>query len=68
MVVDSLGQLWRPKFFDSGFALHGERYLSLDEMVATVEGLAEDEVGAVAAEFFAPGRQTTVWLGPEDRR
>ncbi|PYP63495.1 MAG: peptidase M16 [Gemmatimonadetes bacterium] len=52
----------------AGFALHGERYLSLDEMVATVEGLAEDEVGAVAAEFFAPGRQTTVWLGPEDRR
>ncbi|OLD42470.1 MAG: hypothetical protein AUI55_06580 [Gemmatimonadetes bacterium 13_1_40CM_2_70_7] len=52
----------------AGFALHGERYLSLDEMVATVEGLTEDEVGAVAAEFFAPGRQTTVWLGPEDRR
>ena len=24
MVVDSLGQLWRPKFFDSGFALHGD--------------------------------------------
>jgi len=51
----------------AGFALHGERYLSLDEMVATVEGLNEDEVGAVAAEFFAPGRQTTVWLGPETK-
>ena len=24
MVTDSLGQLWRPKFFDSGFALHGD--------------------------------------------
>jgi N-acetylmuramoyl-L-alanine amidase len=24
MVVDSLGQLWLPKFFDEGFAIHGE--------------------------------------------
>jgi hypothetical protein len=27
MVVDSLGQLWRPKFFDSGFAIHGDSYV-----------------------------------------
>jgi peptidoglycan hydrolase-like protein with peptidoglycan-binding domain len=27
MVVDSLGQLWRPKFFDSGFAIHGDTYV-----------------------------------------
>ena len=49
----------------AGFALHGEQYLSLDEMVATVEALTEEDVAAVAAEFFAPARQTTVWLGPE---
>jgi peptidoglycan hydrolase-like protein with peptidoglycan-binding domain len=24
MVTNSLGQLWRPKFFDSGFAIHGD--------------------------------------------
>jgi len=24
MVVDSLGQLWLPKFFDEGFAIHGD--------------------------------------------
>jgi hypothetical protein len=24
MVTDNLGQLWRPKFFDSGFAVHGD--------------------------------------------
>jgi hypothetical protein len=24
MVTDSLGQLWRPKFFDGGFAIHGD--------------------------------------------
>ncbi len=27
MVVDSLGQLWRPKFFDGGFAIHGDGYV-----------------------------------------
>lgn len=27
MVTDSLGQLWRPKFFDGGFAIHGDSYV-----------------------------------------
>jgi hypothetical protein len=27
MVVDSLGALWRPKFFDDGFAIHGDSYV-----------------------------------------
>ena len=27
MVIDSLGQLWRPKFFDDGFAIHGDSYV-----------------------------------------
>jgi hypothetical protein len=27
MVTDSLGQLWMPKYFDSGFAIHGEGYV-----------------------------------------
>jgi hypothetical protein len=26
-VVDALGQLWRPKYFDGGFALHGDSYV-----------------------------------------
>ena len=52
----------------AGFPVHGEAYQSLDQVLATVGGLTEDEVGAVAAEFFAPERQTVVWLGPEDRR
>jgi len=45
-------------------AVFGEPYLSLDELLARVSGLADDEVSAVAAEFFSPERQTTVWLGP----
>jgi lipoprotein-anchoring transpeptidase ErfK/SrfK len=27
LVVDSLGELWRPKYFDSGFAIHGDSYV-----------------------------------------
>ena len=27
MVTDSLGQLWRPKFFTGGFAIHGDGYV-----------------------------------------
>lgn len=26
-VIDSLGALWRPKFFDAGFAIHGDTYV-----------------------------------------
>ena len=27
MVIDSLGELWRPKFFNGGFAVHGDSYV-----------------------------------------
>jgi hypothetical protein len=27
LVTDSLGQLWRPRYFDSGFAIHGDGYV-----------------------------------------
>ena len=27
LVVDSLGALWRPKYFDSGFAIHGDSFV-----------------------------------------
>ncbi|HUI47082.1 MAG TPA: L,D-transpeptidase family protein [Acidimicrobiia bacterium] len=27
LVVNSLGELWRPKFFDDGFAIHGDSYV-----------------------------------------
>jgi lipoprotein-anchoring transpeptidase ErfK/SrfK len=27
MVIDSLGQLWRPRFFTGGFAIHGDSYV-----------------------------------------
>ncbi|HVX22177.1 MAG TPA: L,D-transpeptidase family protein [Acidimicrobiales bacterium] len=27
LVTDSLGSLWRPKYFDAGFAIHGDSYV-----------------------------------------
>jgi predicted Zn-dependent peptidase len=48
----------------AGFSVYGEPYQSLDQVLATVAGLTEDAVAAVAAEFFDPDRQTVVWLGP----
>jgi predicted Zn-dependent peptidase len=45
-------------------AVYGEAYETLDEVLARVSSLSTDDVAAAAAEFFAPERQTTVWLGP----
>jgi predicted Zn-dependent peptidase len=49
----------------AAFPVHGERYQSLDQVVAAIARLGEEEIAAAAAEFFAPERQTVVWLGPE---
>ena len=51
----------------AGFAVYGEPYQSLDQMVARVAGLTEDEVAAAAATYFDPERQTVVWLGPQEQ-
>jgi predicted Zn-dependent peptidase len=45
-------------------AVYGETYRSLDEVLRTVAALSADDVSALAAEFFAPERQTIVSLGP----
>jgi predicted Zn-dependent peptidase len=49
----------------AGFPVHGEPYQSLDQVLAAVAGLTEKDIADVAAEFFAPERQTVVWLGKE---
>lgn len=48
----------------AGFVLHDDRYRPLDETLAEIDAVTPDDVGAVAAEFFAPERQTVVRLGP----
>jgi len=47
----------------AGFPVHGEPYQSLDQVLAAVAGLTDEEMAGVAAEYFAPERQTVVWLG-----
>ncbi|HVH09054.1 MAG TPA: hypothetical protein VM736_04585, partial [Gemmatimonadales bacterium] len=52
----------------ASFPVYGEAYRSLDQVVASVEGLTEDEIASAATEFFAPERQTVVSLGPDGHR
>ncbi|MGH7631010.1 MAG: M16 family metallopeptidase [Gemmatimonadales bacterium] len=49
----------------AGFTLHGDRYRTLDEMLAEIDAVTTDTIAGVAAEFFDPGRQTVVRLGPQ---
>jgi predicted Zn-dependent peptidase len=49
----------------AGFALYDEPYLTLDELLARIDAVSEEELAAVAAEFFDPERQFVVSLGPE---
>ena len=50
----------------AGVELYGEPYRSLDEMLALVDGVTDEQVAEVARDFFAPERQTVVSLGPGD--
>lgn len=49
----------------AGTALYGEPYRTADEVMALVDAVTVDEIAALAAEFFAPGRQTVLRLGPD---
>ena len=51
----------------AGFVLHDDKYRPLDEMLAEIDSVTSEEVAAVAAEFFAPERQTIVRLGPTEK-
>jgi predicted Zn-dependent peptidase len=51
----------------AGFSVYGEPYQSLDQVLATIAGLTEDDVVSVAGEFFNADRQRVVWLGPASR-
>jgi predicted Zn-dependent peptidase len=49
----------------AGMVLHGEPYRSLDDLAAAVDAVSPEDVAALAAEYFAPERQTLVRLGPQ---
>jgi predicted Zn-dependent peptidase len=49
----------------AGFVLHNDEYRPLDQMLAEIDAVTPDDTAAVAAEYFAPERQTVVRLGGE---
>jgi len=48
----------------AGFVLHEDEYRPLDQMLAEIDAVTADQIADVAAEFFAPERQTVLGLGP----
>ena len=48
----------------AGFVLHEDEYRPLDQMLAEIDAVTADQIADVAAEFFAPERQTVLRLGP----
>ena len=44
--------------------LYGERYRTLDELLAEIDRIDVDSVAAVCSRYFAPERQTLLTLGP----
>jgi predicted Zn-dependent peptidase len=49
----------------AGFTLYDDHYRPLDEMLKEIDAVTPDAIAGVAAEFFAPERQTVMQLGPE---
>jgi predicted Zn-dependent peptidase len=45
--------------------LYGEPYRTLDEVLALIDGITDDDVAMVARRFFDPDQLTVVSLGPE---
>ncbi len=52
----------------AGFSLHDDRYRPLDQMLAEIDAVTQDEIAVVAAEFFPADRQTVVRLGPSEEK
>ena len=48
----------------AGFSLNDEPFRTIDQTLRNIDAVTADQVADVAAEFLAPDRQTTVWLGP----
>ena len=49
----------------AGFALYDEPFLPLDDLLARIEGVTEDDVARVAEYIFDPDGQYTLCLGPD---
>jgi hypothetical protein len=61
MVTDSLGQLWRPKFFTGGFAIHGDSYVPAYPASHGCARVSNEAIDWIWAENLAPVG-TAVWV------
>lgn len=48
----------------AGFAIYDLPYLTLDDLLAHIEGITRDDVMEAASRFFDPDRQVVLRLGP----
>jgi len=61
MVIDSLGQLWRPKFYDGGFAIHGDSYVPPYPVSHGCVRVSNEAIDWIWSEDLAP-IGTAVWV------
>ena len=61
LVVDSLGQLWRPKYFDGGFAIHGDASVPPYPVSHGCARVSNEAIDWIWANNIAP-IGTTVWV------
>ena len=61
MVTDSLGQLYRPRYFDSGFAIHGEGYVPAFPVSHGCVRVSDEAINWIWDQNMAP-IGTTVWV------
>ncbi|MBO0713310.1 MAG: murein L,D-transpeptidase [Acidimicrobiales bacterium] len=61
LVTDSLGQLWRPKFFDDGFAIHGDTYVPPSPVSHGCVRVSNAAIDFIWADNLAP-IGTEVWV------
>jgi predicted Zn-dependent peptidase len=52
----------------AGTALYGEPFRTIEEVMACIDAVTDEEVAALAAEYFAPERQVVLRLGAEHGR
>ncbi len=61
LVVDSLGSLWRPKFFDAGFAIHGDTLVPPEPVSHGCARISNEAINWIWANNLAP-IGTAVWV------
>ena len=61
MVTDSLGQLWRPKYFTGGFALHGDSAVPPEPVSHGCVRVSNEAIDWIWSDDLAP-LTTEVWV------